>query len=55
MVLATGTVIDAAALAIVEPPTTAAASGLPSQRLHDNVEWAETGVRAPGAQAVERA
>ena len=41
VVLATGSVIDAAALAIVEPPTAAAASGLPSPRLHDNVEWAE--------------
>ncbi|MGE5124731.1 MAG: sigma-54-dependent transcriptional regulator [Betaproteobacteria bacterium] len=41
VVLATGSVIDAAALSILEPPTAAAAGGLPSQRLHENVEWAE--------------
>jgi DNA-binding NtrC family response regulator len=42
VVLAAGPVLDLAALAIVEPPATAAAGGLPSQRLHENVEWAET-------------
>ncbi len=41
VVLATGSVIDAAALSILEPPTVAAGGGLPSQRLHENVEWAE--------------
>jgi two-component system NtrC family response regulator len=41
VVLAAGSVIDAAALSIVEPPTSAAGGGLPSQRLHENVEWAE--------------
>jgi DNA-binding NtrC family response regulator len=39
VVLATGSVIDVAAVSIVEPPT--APEGLPSSRLHDNVEWAE--------------
>ena len=41
VVLATGTVIDAAGISIAEPPTGAAAPGLPSARLHENVEWAE--------------
>ncbi len=41
VVLATGSVIDAAALSILEPPAAAAGGGLPSQRLHENVEWAE--------------
>ncbi len=41
VVLATGTVIDATALSILEPPAAPAAAGLPSVRLHDNVEWAE--------------
>ena len=40
VVLATGTVIDAAAISMVEPPATPS-GGLPSVRLHDNVEWAE--------------
>jgi two-component system NtrC family response regulator len=42
VVLASGPVLDLAALAIVEPPASAVAGGLPSQRLHENVEWAET-------------
>ena len=41
VVLATGPVIDAAGISIAEPPTGAAAPGLPSARLHENVEWAE--------------
>ncbi|HXY41365.1 MAG TPA: helix-turn-helix domain-containing protein, partial [Vicinamibacteria bacterium] len=42
VVLASGPVIDAAAISLVEPPPGAAAAvGLPSRRLHDNVEWAE--------------
>jgi DNA-binding NtrC family response regulator len=41
VVLATGSVVDAGALSILEPPTAAAGGGLPSQRLHENVEWAE--------------
>jgi two-component system response regulator AtoC len=41
VVLATGTVIDAAAISIVEPPAGPAAGGLPSARLHENVEWVE--------------
>jgi transcriptional regulator with PAS, ATPase and Fis domain len=41
VVLATGSVIDTSALSLVEPPTSSAGSGLPSQRLHENVEWAE--------------
>ncbi len=52
VVLATGSVIDAAALSILEPPVAAAGSGLPSQRLHENVEWAEReSVRRALAQA----
>ena len=34
-------VIDAAGISIAEPPTGGAAPGLPSARLHENVEWAE--------------
>jgi DNA-binding NtrC family response regulator len=41
VVLATGPVIDAAGISIAEPPPGAAAPGLPSARLHENVEWAE--------------
>jgi DNA-binding NtrC family response regulator len=41
VVLATGPVIDAAAVSIAEPPVGLSAQGLPSARLHDNVEWAE--------------
>jgi two-component system, NtrC family, response regulator AtoC len=41
VVLAAGPVLDLAALSVAEPPPTAAAGGLPSQRLHENVEWAE--------------
>jgi transcriptional regulator with GAF, ATPase, and Fis domain len=40
VVLATGPVIEADAISIAEPPL-AAAAGLPSARLHENVEWAE--------------
>ena len=40
VVLATGTVIDAASISMVEPPATPS-GGLPSVRLHENVEWAE--------------
>jgi DNA-binding NtrC family response regulator len=41
VVLAAGPVIDAAAISIAEAPTGGPAHGLPSPRLHDNVEWAE--------------
>jgi two-component system NtrC family response regulator len=41
VVLTTGAVIEAAAVSIAEPPLGPAAQGLPSARLHDNVEWAE--------------
>ncbi len=41
VVLATGTVIDAASISMVEPPAAAPSGGLPSVRLHENVEWAE--------------
>jgi transcriptional regulator with GAF, ATPase, and Fis domain len=41
VVLATGTVIDAASISMIEPPAGAAPGGLPSSRLHENVEWAE--------------
>ncbi len=41
VVLATGPVIDAAAVQVAEPPVGLSAQGLPSPRLHDNVEWAE--------------
>ena len=48
VVLASGPVIEAAAISIAEPPVGAAARGLPSARLHENVEWAER-------ESVERA
>jgi DNA-binding NtrC family response regulator len=41
VVLANGPVIDQASVSIVEPPTGRATGGLPSSRLHENVEWAE--------------
>jgi DNA-binding NtrC family response regulator len=41
VVLATGPVIEEGAVTVAEPPVGAAAQGLPSARLHDNVEWAE--------------
>jgi DNA-binding NtrC family response regulator len=41
VVLALGSVIDAASISIAEPPTGGPSHGLPSARLHDNVEWAE--------------
>jgi len=41
VVLAAGPVIDAASISIVEPPAGRGAGGLPSSRLHENVEWAE--------------
>ena len=41
VVLATGPVIDAAGVSIAERAAGAAAPGLPSARLHENVEWAE--------------
>jgi transcriptional regulator with PAS, ATPase and Fis domain len=41
VVLASGSVIDAAAVSMLEPPPSAAAAGLPSTRLRENVEWAE--------------
>jgi two-component system NtrC family response regulator len=41
VVLATGTVIDAAAISMLEPPSATPSGGLPSVRLHENVEWAE--------------
>jgi two-component system response regulator AtoC len=41
VVLAPGTVIDAAAISMVEPPAGPTAGGLPSIRLHENVEWVE--------------
>ena len=48
VVLASGPVIAAAAISIGEAPVGAAARGLPSARLHENVEWAER-------ESVERA
>jgi DNA-binding NtrC family response regulator len=48
VVLASGPVIGAAAISIGEPPVGPAARGLPSARLHENVEWAER-------ESVERA
>jgi DNA-binding NtrC family response regulator len=52
VVLASGPVVDAAALAILEPVPGPATSGLPSVRLHENVEWAEReSVRRALAQA----
>jgi DNA-binding NtrC family response regulator len=41
VVLASGPLIEAAAISIAEPLHGAQAEGLPSPRLHDNVEWAE--------------
>jgi two-component system response regulator AtoC len=41
VVLASGTVIDAAAISIVEPPSGMAPAALPSRHLRENVEWAE--------------
>ncbi len=41
VVLAAGPVIDATAISMAEPLGGAAAAGLPSVRLHANVEWAE--------------
>jgi len=41
VVLSTATVIDAAAISIIEPPASPSAAGLPSARLHENVDWAE--------------
>ena len=38
---ATGTVIDAASISMIEPPSGAGPGVLPSVRLHENVEWAE--------------
>jgi two-component system NtrC family response regulator len=52
IVLASGPLIDATALSILEPPAGPAGGGLPSLRLHDNVEWAEReSVRRALAQA----
>jgi two-component system NtrC family response regulator len=52
VVLAAGTVIDAGSISMVEPPSGAAPAGLPSPRLHENVEWAEReSVRRALAQA----
>jgi transcriptional regulator with GAF, ATPase, and Fis domain len=48
VVLASGPVIASAAISIAEPPVATAARGLPSARLHENVEWAER-------ESVERA
>jgi DNA-binding NtrC family response regulator len=41
VVLATGAVIDAEAISIVEPPAGSSSGGPPSARLHENVEWVE--------------
>ena len=41
VVLAAGPVIDEASISIIEPPAGRGAGGLPSSRLHENVEWAE--------------
>jgi two-component system response regulator AtoC len=41
VVLAAGPVIDEASISIVEPPAGREPGGLPSTRLHENVEWAE--------------
>jgi two-component system NtrC family response regulator len=41
VVLATGSVVDAGSISIVEPPSGSAPAGLPSPRLRENVEWAE--------------
>jgi DNA-binding NtrC family response regulator len=41
VVLAAGPVIDEASISIIEPPASRETGGLPSTRLHENVEWAE--------------
>jgi len=41
VVLATGTVIDAGSISMLEPPAATPSGALPSVRLHENVEWAE--------------
>jgi DNA-binding NtrC family response regulator len=41
VVLAAGPVIDQSSISLVEPPAVQAKVGLPSARLHENVEWAE--------------
>jgi len=41
VVLATGSLIDEASISIIEPPAGRDRGGLPSARLHENVEWAE--------------
>jgi transcriptional regulator with GAF, ATPase, and Fis domain len=41
VVLATGPVLDAASISITPPLPGPSAGGLPSTRLHENVEWAE--------------
>jgi two-component system response regulator AtoC len=41
VVLTAGAVIDAASISMIEAPPGPAAGGLPSARLHENVEWAE--------------
>jgi two-component system response regulator AtoC len=41
VVLAAGPVIDAPSVWMMEPPPGSDAAGLPSLRLHENVEWAE--------------
>ncbi|HEX9186166.1 MAG TPA: sigma 54-interacting transcriptional regulator, partial [Vicinamibacteria bacterium] len=52
VVLTAGTVIDASSISMIEPPPGPAAAGLPSVRLHENVEWAEQeSVRRALAQA----
>jgi two-component system response regulator AtoC len=52
VVLAAGPVVDASALSILDPVPGPATSGLPSLRLHENVEWAEReSVRRALAQA----
>jgi len=48
VVLAAGAVIDEASISIIEPPASRKTGGLPSTRLHENVEWAER-------ESVERA
>ncbi|MGD8897179.1 MAG: sigma-54 dependent transcriptional regulator, partial [Acidobacteriota bacterium] len=52
VVLAAGPVIDEASISIVEPPARRQAAGLPSTRLHENVEWTEReSIRRALAQA----
>jgi two-component system response regulator AtoC len=41
VVLATGTVIDASSISMLNAPTSTPSGGLPSVRIHENVEWAE--------------